>query len=69
MEKRLGIRYTTHLINGHRHHNGFDAVCKSTFHLEFLRIQPKRQEYRKFNRLLIMMASGKKQDRSKQNNG
>ena len=28
MENRLGLRYTTHLINCHRHHNGFDAVCK-----------------------------------------
>ena len=26
MENRLGLRYTTHLINCHRHHNGFDAV-------------------------------------------
>ena len=41
MENKLGLRYTTHLINCHRHHNGFDAVCKSTVNLTFLRLQPK----------------------------
>ena len=41
MENRLGIRYTTHLINCHRHQNGFDAVCKSTVNLAFLRLQHK----------------------------
>ena len=39
-EKRLGLRYTTHLINCHCHQNGFDAVCKSTVYLAFLRLQP-----------------------------
>ena len=41
MENRLGLRYTTHLINCNHHHNGFDAVCKSTVNLAFLRLQPK----------------------------
>ena len=41
MENRLGLRYTTLLVNCHRHQNGFDAVCKSTVNLAFLRIQPK----------------------------
>ena len=41
MENRLGIRYTTQLINFHRYRNGFDAVCKSTVNLAFLRLQPK----------------------------
>ena len=41
MENRLGIRYTTLLINFHRHQNGFGAVCKSTVNLSFLRLQPK----------------------------
>ena len=40
-ENRLVLRNTTHLINFHRHHNGFDAVCKSTVNLAFLRLQPK----------------------------
>ena len=33
MENILGLRYTTKLINFHCHHNGFDAVCKSTVNL------------------------------------
>ena len=41
MENRLGLRYTTHIINCHFHNNGFDAVCKSTVNLSFLRLQPK----------------------------
>ena len=40
MENRLVLRYTTQLINGHFYRNGFDAVCKSTVHLAFLRLQP-----------------------------
>ena len=40
-ENRLGLRYTTHIINCHRHQNGFYAVCKSTVNLAFLRLQPK----------------------------
>ena len=41
MENRLGLRCTTKLINCHRHQNGFDAVCRSTVNLAFLRLQPK----------------------------
>ena len=41
MEKRLGLRYTTQLINCYRQRNGFDAVSKSTVNLAFLRLQPK----------------------------
>ena len=41
MENRLGLRSTTHLIYCHDHQNGFDAVCKSTVNLAFLRLQPK----------------------------
>ena len=41
MEKRLGLAYTTKLINCHRHHNGFDEVCRSTVNLAFLRLAPK----------------------------
>ena len=41
MEHRLGLRYTTKLINCYCHHNGFDAVCRSTVSLSFLRLQPK----------------------------
>ena len=38
-EKRLGLRYTTHIINCPRHQNGFDAVCKSTVNIAFLILQ------------------------------
>ena len=41
MENRLGLSYTTHLINCHCHRNGFGAVCKSTVNISFLRLQPK----------------------------
>ena len=40
-KNRLGLRYTNLLINFHRQHNGFDAVCKSTVNIAFLRLQPK----------------------------
>ena len=41
MENRLGLSYTTHIINCHRKQNVFDAVCNSTVDLAFLRLQPK----------------------------
>ena len=41
MENRLGISYTPQLINFHRYRNGFDAVCRSTVNIAFLRLQPK----------------------------
>ena len=41
MENRLGLRYTNQLINCHRYRNGFDAVCRFTVNLSFLRLQPK----------------------------
>ena len=42
MENQLGPRYTTHLINCHFYHKGFNIVCKSTVNLEFLILQPNR---------------------------
>ena len=49
MENKLGLRlrYTTHLINCHCHHKGFNAVCKYTFNLAFLRLQTKRKRIHK----------------------
>ena len=41
MENRLGLSYTTQLINFNHYQNGFDAVCRSTVGLAFLRLQPK----------------------------
>ena len=40
-ENRLGITYTTKLINCHRDYNSVDAVCRSTVNLAFLRLAPK----------------------------
>ena len=34
------MKKKSHLINCHRHHNGFYAVCKSTVNLAFLILQP-----------------------------
>ena len=47
MENRLGLRYTTKLINCHRYRNGFDSVCNSTVDLAFLRLQPKIKRIQK----------------------
>ena len=41
MENKLGLTYTTKLINFHRHQNDFDAVCRYTVNLAFLRLTPK----------------------------
>ena len=41
MENRLGLTYTTHLINCHCRQNGFNAVCRSTVNLAFLRLARK----------------------------
>ena len=40
MENRLVLSYTKPLINCHHQHKGFNAVCKSTVNLAFLRLQP-----------------------------
>ena len=39
IENKLGLRYTTHLINCRRHHKGLNVVCRSTVNLAFLRLQ------------------------------
>ena len=41
MEKNIGLLYRTHLINCHRYHKCFNAVCKSINNIAFLRLQPK----------------------------
>ena len=41
MENRLGLTYTTKLINCHRYRNSFDAVFRSTVNPAFLRLTPK----------------------------
>ena len=47
VEKRLGLLYTTYLINCRRKIQGFDAVCKSTVNIAFKRLQPKRTQIHK----------------------
>ena len=47
MENRLGLTYTTKLINFHCNQNGSDAVFRSTVDLAFLRIAPKITRIRK----------------------
>ena len=41
MGKRLGLRYTTLLINCHPQTHGDNEVCRSTVNLAYRRIQPK----------------------------
>ena len=47
MEKKLGLRYTTHIINFNHHHKGFNVVCKSTVNLVFLKLQPNKSRIHK----------------------
>ena len=41
MQKRLGLRNTTLLINYHCQTHGENAVCRPTVNLAFARLQPK----------------------------
>ena len=41
MERRLGLQYTTLLINCHRQTKGDNEVCRSTVNLAYRRILPK----------------------------
>ena len=41
MKRRLGLRYTTLLINCHRQTNGDNAVCRSTVNLAYMRLLTK----------------------------
>ena len=47
MENHIGLSYATHLIKCHFQHKGFNAACKSTVNLAFLRSQPKRIKIQK----------------------
>ena len=47
MEKRIGLRYTTLLINFHRQENGENAVGRPTVNLAFRRLQPKTTKVQK----------------------
>ena len=41
MQNRLGLRYTTLLINCNRQTHGENSVSKSTVNLAFMRLQPR----------------------------
>ena len=44
MENRLGLCYTTSMINCHMKTQVFDAVCKYTVNLAFNILQPKKKD-------------------------
>ena len=66
MQNRLGLRYTTLLINCHCQKNGDNAVSRSSVNSAFRRLQKK---YRKYNKVWIMRESGKRQGIDKGSNG
>ena len=47
MGNRIVLRYTTHLINWHRHNKGSNEVINYTVNLAFLRLQPNRTKIQK----------------------
>ena len=47
MKRRLGLRYTTPLINCHRHTKGDNAVCRSTVNLAYKILQPRITTFQK----------------------
>ena len=65
MENHLGVRYTTHLINCHRHHKCVNSVCKSTINPEFLRLQPKRTKIQKIHQDTMNKGKWKEERRRK----
>ena len=69
MENRLGLRYTTQLINCHRYRNGFDAVCKYTVNLAFLRLQPKITIIQKIQQVTNNESKWKESRQRQKNNG
>ena len=70
MERRLGLRYTTLLINCHCQTNGDNAVCRSTVNLAYRRLLTLiLQEFREYNKEQKMRVSGKRQGIDKWSNG
>ena len=61
MENHLGMCYTAHLVKFHCHHESSNAVCKPIVDIYFLRLQPIRKKYRRFDEVQRMRVSGKKQ--------
>ena len=69
MEDKLGLCYTTVVINCHRHNKLFNAVCKYNVNIDFLILQPKRTRIQKIQQGTNNEGKWKNQDSTKQNNG
>ena len=61
MQNRLGLRYTTLLINFHCRTCGDYSVSKATVNLAYRRLQPKITKIRKYNKERRMRVCGKRQ--------
>ena len=61
MERRIGLRYTTLLINFHRQTKGDNSVYRSTVNLVYKRLQPRIKKIRKYNKEQRMRVNGKRQ--------
>ena len=70
MGKRLGLRYTTLLINCHGQKNGDNAVCRSTVNLAYRRLLPLiLQELRKHNKVHKELEGKNEEEGSKGDGG
>ena len=69
MENRLGIMYTTKLLNSHRHQNSVDAVCQSTVNRAFLRLAPKITRIQKIQQGTKNEGKWKEARKRQKNNG
>ena len=61
MQNRLGLRYTTLLINFHRQTHGENEVSKSTVNLASRRIRPKITKIQKIQQVMKNWVSEKRQ--------
>ena len=61
MERRLGLRYTTLLINCHRQTHGDNEVCRSTVNLAYRRLLPKITIAHKIQQGTKIRLGGKRQ--------
>ena len=61
MERRLGLRYTTLLINFHCQTKGDNAVCRSTGNLAYKILQPRITKIQKIQQGTRMRVSGMRQ--------
>ena len=69
MGNKIGPRYTAHLIDWHRHHKVFNAVCKPTINIAFLRLQPKIIRIQKIQQVTKNEVNWKEARQLQKNNG